>query len=156
MLWAPDNIAWFALQAGWPRAEVALAVAHAVLATEGDSAYQWPDPPTSYASRSGLWAVGTYGWDQDRRAALASPLAAAEDAWRRHQASQGDWRWSPVAGTRDVELLAGALAGIENRATPVLALDNDPRTMRERRDLAGIETGLRQLRGMIGNIRYPQ
>lgn len=156
MLWAPENIAWFALQTGWPRFEVAKAVAHAVLATQGDSAYQWPDPPTSYASRSGLWAVDTLGWDRDSRTALAAPLDAARDAWRRHETSRGDWRWSPVAGTRDVEHLARQLAGIENQATPVLALDRDPRTMRERRELAEIESAARRLYGMLGNIRLPR
>lgn len=155
MRWAPENVAWFCRQAGWPRELLPLAVAHAMIASEGESAYQWPDPPQSYASRTGLWGVDTLGIGDYARLELANPQRAAEDAWRRYQASGGGWLWCPVAGSRYVELAAERFAGIADVATPILLLDNDPATVRERRDLLALENAVRQSRTHLGNIRLP-
>lgn len=155
MRWAPENVAWFARQGGWARELLPLATAHAMVASEGESAYQWPDPPQSYACRTGLWAVDTLGWGEDARLALANPQAAAEDAWRRYLEGEGDWLWSPVAGSRAVELLAVRLAGIADIATPVLVLEVDPATVWERRDLAALEMAAQRQRSHLGSIRFP-
>lgn len=155
MRWQPYNVAWFARQAGWPRELLPLAVAHAMIASEGESAYQWEDPPTSYVSHTGLWAVDTLGWGDAARLALANPQAAAEDAWRRYLANDGDWLWSPVAGRRDVELAAVRFAGIADVATSVLVLDIDPATVRERLDLGALEMAALRARAQMGNIRLP-
>lgn len=146
MRWAPENIAWHCIHAGWPRDLIALATAHALIASEGEDSYQWPDPPTSYASHTGLWAVSTLGWSQPGRAELSRPTRAATDALERHRIARGAWTWCPAAHRADVAQLAAELGDVAARATPALALPVPPERGWQPRALMNVLEYVQRLR----------
>lgn len=142
MRWQPENIAWFAIDAGWPRPLLAEVVARAMVTSEGDDTWSWPDPPGQGAVYTGLWGADTSGWDATARAWLHRPAQAARDALWRYQ-RDGDWsgfvtvNLGPVLADYDTDLAAAI-----RDATPVRPLASSPegrpwlRTLEAARDAA--------------------
>lgn len=156
MIWAPANIAWFCLDAGFPAAVAPLAVARALAATGGDSTFQFPSPPTPYASHTGLWAVDTLGWDPLDRVAIMQPRTAARDAVRQWKRDNKGWRWCPVRlelVTRP--LLDEAIAAVA-KPSPVRELVEtvEPYPRRSANDV--IHHTFREMQQSLGGLRNPR
>lgn len=126
MRWLPRNVAWFALEAGWPRILVPEATLRAMVTSEGDDSYQWPSPPTSYASHTGLWGLETLGWADSDRLAQHGPLTAAQTAWQAYQEDDGWDRFLAV----NLEVLPSSfyvdMIEATREASPILAVAESP------------------------------
>lgn len=96
MRWPADVLAYYALRSGMRTSAAIVAVAVALDATEGESAYWWtPDRPNA-RTLAGAWAIPLDvidpAWSLDP---LSLPQAA--QIVRRLTGPQGDqWNWSPA------------------------------------------------------------
>lgn len=99
MRWDPEQVAGFAIVAGWDSVHLEDVVTLALAVTAGDDQWEWLDALPGGRHFQGLFAVDRSWWSETTPMDLLTPLPCARAARAAFVASGHGWGWAPIQPT---------------------------------------------------------